>query len=557
MDEKHAPAHGRKNPGEADRSETDRSAPGIEKTSWDAVVVGAGPAGLAAALMLGRARREVLVIDSGSPRNRFASHMHGVLGNEGVPPAEFAAKGRREAEQYGIRFESGLVTQVETAGIGLRVTLKGGVGHEARALIVASGIADELPGIPGLAEHWGTGVLHCPYCHGWEVAGRRLGVLATSPASLHQARMVRQWSDRVVFFSAGAGPLDPAEEARLRSRGIEIVASPVVEVSGDEDRLSSARTEDGRLIELDAIFTAAEPRPHDDFLQGLDLERTELPFVPGSFLAVDPTGRTSHERVWAVGNVVNPMANVPMSIGAGSFAGAAVNGALIEQEFDDAVRSGGTSAGRPQSPAEFWEERYADADRVWSGRVNRVLADTASALEPGTALDLGCGEGGDAIWLAQQGWIATGVDLSPTAIERARAAAAEHGVAEDALRLETGDLAEWAADRSFDLVTCSFLQSWPVEIPRKEILRRATGFVAPGGHLLITAHAAAPSWAEQGEHGAHGHDFPSPASDLEALDLDPSRWEVLACELRDREASGPDGLPASLTDSVVLVRRLA
>ena len=301
---------------------------------WDAIVIGGGAAGLSAALLLGRARRRVLVVDAGSPRNRFADHMHGVLGNEGTPPADLLLRGRGEVADYGVELRDGAVETVRDEGARLAVTLADGGVELARALVVATGLTDELPDLPGLAERWGTSVLHCPYCHGWEVRDERIGILATSPMALHQARLVRQWSDRVTLLAGALGPLDPGEEARLRSRGVEVVAEPVVEVLGDGPRVTGVRTADGRLVELDAIFTAGAPRPHDAFLADLGLARADLPFGLGSFLAVDPTGRTSHERVWAVGNVVNPMANVPMAIGAGAFTGGAVNGALVEEDFD-------------------------------------------------------------------------------------------------------------------------------------------------------------------------------------------------------------------------------
>jgi SAM-dependent methyltransferase len=212
-----------------------------------------------------------------------------------------------------------------------------------------------------------------------------------------------------------------------------------------------------------------------------------------------------------------------------------------------------------QSPIDFWEERYRGAERVWSGRVNATLAALVGELEPGRALDLGCGEGGDAIWLAQNGWHATGVDLSPTAIERARAAANERGVTgrttfvaadlstyTDTARLTDGD--------RYDLVTASFLQS-PVELPREAILRAATRFVAPGGRLLIVGHAAAPSWSPP----EHMHDvvFPTPETDLAALHVDPAAWRTLVCEVRERAATAPDGADTVLLDSVVLVQRRA
>ena len=307
----------------------------MTENSWDVIIAGGGAAGLSAALMLGRSRRRVLVIDAGSPRNRNASHMHGVLGLEGIPPAELLARGRAEVEGYGVELAQGTVEGVERERGGLRVATSDGAALTARALVVATGLTDELPDVPGLAERWGSTVLHCPYCHGWEVRDRRLGVLTTSPLSLHQAELIRQWSDRVVVFTAGLGAMTPEAERRLRSRGIALEPEPVKGVLGEGTAIAAVLLDDGRQVPVDAIFTFGAPRPHDGFLAPLNLARAETPF--GSFLAVDPMGRTSDERIWAVGNVANPAANVPLSIGAGSFTGAAVNAALVAWDFDAAT----------------------------------------------------------------------------------------------------------------------------------------------------------------------------------------------------------------------------
>ena len=306
-------------------------------TARDAIVIGGSAAGLSAALLLGRARRTVLVIDAGRPRNRFAEHMHGVLGTEGAAPADFVRKGRAEAASYGVEFLDGVVDSVTDAERGVVVTLADGRVETARAVVVATGIADELPAIPGLAERWGKTVLHCPYCHGWEVRGERLGVLATSPMAPHQARLVRQWSDSVVLFTAAAGPIDPVDARRLRARNVDLVESAAVEVLGDGVQVTGVRTADGQVTALDALFTAGVPRPNDGFLAGLELPRTEFPMGLGSFLTVDQAGKTGHPRIWAAGNVVNPMATVPMAVGAGALTGGAVNGALMEEDFDLAV----------------------------------------------------------------------------------------------------------------------------------------------------------------------------------------------------------------------------
>jgi thioredoxin reductase len=187
-------------------------------SEWDVVVIGGGPAGLAAALMLGRSRRRVLVVDAGSPRNRFAAHMHGVLGNEGCAPADLLARGRAEVAGYGVRVVEDRVTRVDLTEHGVRVDLADGGPHGARAALVATGLRDELPEVPGLAQRWGTSVLHCPYCHGWEVRGQRLGLLLTSPLGLHAAELVRQLSDQVTVFAAGV-EVDETTRHRLRSRG--------------------------------------------------------------------------------------------------------------------------------------------------------------------------------------------------------------------------------------------------------------------------------------------------------------------------------------------------
>lgn len=210
-----------------------------------------------------------------------------------------------------------------------------------------------------------------------------------------------------------------------------------------------------------------------------------------------------------------------------------------------------SAASASGSARSWWEARYAEHDGIWSGRVNAVLADVASSLPPGRALDLGCGEGGDVLWLAGEGWDVTGVDLSVTAITRGSRAAVAAGV-EERTAFVAADLGAWTTAARFDLVTASFLQSWPVTIPRERILHRATGFVAPGGHLLVTAHAAPPH--DELPEDLRAYRFPTPADDLAALELG-AGWEVVAAELRPRTATTPEGAPHDVVDSVVLVRR--
>lgn len=207
----------------------------------------------------------------------------------------------------------------------------------------------------------------------------------------------------------------------------------------------------------------------------------------------------------------------------------------------------------PDDAVAFWEEKYAGSTGVWSGEPNRALVDEASDLSPGHALDLGCGEGGDALWLAARGWTVTGLDLSPTALARAEAATRATGLA-DRVRWEVADLADpatWPGDGPYDLVTACFLQT-PLEFPRTDVLRRAAGLVTPGGHLLVVAHAAPPPWADLPPERVD--EFHPAERELADLALD-ATWEVLVAEDRAREATGPDGQPGSLLDSVVRARR--
>ncbi|HEX3190956.1 MAG TPA: NAD(P)/FAD-dependent oxidoreductase, partial [Streptosporangiaceae bacterium] len=174
-----------------------------ENESYDVVVVGGGAAGLSGAVALARSRRSVLVIDAGDPRNAPAGHVHNFLSRDGIPPSELYAAGRTEVRRYGGRVETGRVTALARDGERFGVQISAQTGQRtvtARRLLVATGLRDVLPDVPGLAARWGIDVLHCPYCHGWEVRGQRIGVLATGPAAVHQALLFQQLSRHVTLL---------------------------------------------------------------------------------------------------------------------------------------------------------------------------------------------------------------------------------------------------------------------------------------------------------------------------------------------------------------------
>lgn len=321
-----------------------RAAAGSAKDTmrhYDVVVVGGGAAGLSGALTLGRARRSVLVIDAGEPRNAPAEGVHTYLGREGMAPAQLLAEGRAEVAAYGAEIVEGRVVTAERLSTGgFRVVLAGGSAVESDRLLVTTGLIDELPHVPGLAERWGRDVHHCPYCHGWEVRDQRIGVLATGPLAVHQALLWRQWSDDVtLFLHSGPEPDDDAYD-RLAARGIAVVDGEVTGLRVTEDRIDGVRLAGGRVIPCQALVVAPRFSARADVLTTLGLEPVDEEMgghVIGSRIAADPTGATEVPGVWVAGNVTSLAEQVIGAAAAGVRAGAAINADLIADETRRAV----------------------------------------------------------------------------------------------------------------------------------------------------------------------------------------------------------------------------
>ncbi len=296
--------------------------------SYDVVVVGGGAAGLSAALVLGRARRRVAVVDAGEPRNAPASHMHGFLSRDGMAPKDLLDAGRAEVAGYGVDLIDDHAVSIEA---GFAVRLASGPRMQARRILVATGVSDELPDIVGVRERWGRDLLHCPYCHGWEVRDQPVGVLGTLLGSVQHALLVRQWSDDVVFF-AHTYDLTASERIRLAARDIRVVTGHVAGLVVEDDRLTGVELADRRVVARTAVFVRPGNRPHDDgLLAGLGCDLT------AGFPLVDGTGLTSVPGVWAAGNVADPRAQVITSAGAGSAAAIAINADLVQEDVDRAV----------------------------------------------------------------------------------------------------------------------------------------------------------------------------------------------------------------------------
>ncbi|MEV6952557.1 NAD(P)/FAD-dependent oxidoreductase [Streptomyces sp. NPDC051183] len=309
---------------------------------FDVVVVGGGAAGLAGALTLARARRSVLVIDSGSPRNAPAAHMHGYLGHDGASPAELLAKGRAEVAGYGGEVRSGVVVAVDRLPDGeFLVRCADGGAVRARRLLVATGLVDELPAVPGLAARWGRDVLHCPYCHGWEVRDQPLAVLATGPLAVHQAQLWRQWTGQVTLLSH-TWHLTAEERELLAARGVRVVEGEVTGLAIAEDRLVGVTLADGGTVECRALVVAPRFAARAGVLTGLGMPVTSLErdgHVIGTCADADPaTGATALPGVWVAGNVGSPVQQVAGAAAQGVQVAAAVNADLVEEETRLALR---------------------------------------------------------------------------------------------------------------------------------------------------------------------------------------------------------------------------
>ncbi|WP_019145286.1 NAD(P)/FAD-dependent oxidoreductase [Aeromicrobium massiliense] len=302
-----------------------------EHETYDVVVVGGGPGGLSAALVLGRARRRVLVVDAGEPRNRYASHVHGFLTRDGVPPGELLELARDEVRGYGVEVRTGTVDGLERDDDALVVQVDGQACVRARRVIAAIGTDDELPDVPGLADGWGLDVLHCPYCHGREVSGRRVAVLATHPHAAHQARLVRQWTDDLVLLVNDVAELDDEARETLASRDVRLAEGALERVERDDDGPLRLHLAGGDVVEVDALFTVPAMRPAHSLLEKLGVSVDQTPMGPA--IGTGDHGRTNVPGVWAVGNVTDPTAQVVTAASHGALAGMDVNADLVEEDF--------------------------------------------------------------------------------------------------------------------------------------------------------------------------------------------------------------------------------
>ncbi|MBI3225400.1 MAG: NAD(P)/FAD-dependent oxidoreductase [Mycolicibacterium cosmeticum] len=511
--------------------------------TWDCIIVGGGAAGLSAALVLGRARRRTLVLDAGAQSNLAAHGIGGLLGHDGRPPAELYEMGRKEVGTYpSVEVRSATVVTARREGDNFVLTTADGHRVVTRRVLLAAGMHYEMPEIPGIAELWGRSVFHCPFCHGWEVRDQPLAVLAQGDRAAHIALLLRGWSDDIVVLSNGPAGLDTHQLDLLAGAGVTVDERPVAELRSQDGELAAVRFADGAQLARRGLLASVGLRQRSDLVAQLGLALAPPSPVAVDAVAVDPMYRTSVPGVFAAGDVCPGMPQVAAAVAAGSMAGAAVMQSLMS---DDVGLPGPPWPVFESTAAQHWDRHYGERERIWSGRVNKHLADTAGALSPGRALDLGCGEGGDAIWLARNGWQVVATDISGVALQRA---VDDAGEVRERIDFQRHDFAESFPAGEFDLVSAQFLHSM-VPLDRTAVLRRAVDAVAPGGRLVIVDHGAAPPWSKH-------KDYPFPTVDevLASLELGDG-WDRLRAEPVERDATGPDGEHGHLIDNVMVLQR--
>ncbi len=298
------------------------------QTDYDAIVIGGSFAGLSAAMQLARARRKILVLDAGKPRNRFAPASHGFLGQDGRSPQEIIETGRRQLMAYPtVEFEQAEAADATQEDGAFSVAF--GEGREVRAkrLVLATGMSDHLPDVPGMQELWGTGVLHCPYCHGYEVAGRKFAVFGVGPASAHQAALVRDWSDDVTLLTQGGDWLTPENRAMLAARGVMVDETPLARLIPQGRELEALEFQDGRRVPYGALFTGTRASFASPLAERLGCEIEQAPFGP--VLKTDMLKETSVPGVFAAGDAASPMYNATLASAAGVLAGVSAHQSLL------------------------------------------------------------------------------------------------------------------------------------------------------------------------------------------------------------------------------------
>ncbi|MGL4172673.1 MAG: FAD-dependent oxidoreductase [Actinomycetota bacterium] len=525
---------------------SDHFADAVER-HCDVAIVGGSAAGLAAALQISRQRRSVIVIDAGEPRNAPADHMHGYLGREGISPAKMAEITQEEVRSYGVEILGGDVVDISrTDDNSFRATLTGGHTVIARRVLAATGVVDELPDIDGLVEHWGQDVIHCPFCHGYEVRDLRIVQIITHPMGLHQAQLFCQLSADLTLVLHDGVAADHPEVDMLRAAGVSVIDERAQRIVSDErGRVESVEMVGGVRIAADAVVVGTRFRARADAFASLGLTTVDHPAGLGAYLETDESGATSVPGLYAAGNVADPRQQVLQAAAQGSWVGAMISSDLAREDIEFAGRSSGNQAD--------WDHRY-NKEQMWSGNPNPTLVSELEGVAPGRALDVGAGEGGDAVWLAEQGWQVTATDISSRALNRITAAAHERTLKLECLKADAN------AYRPFEIGVFDLVSAHYASIPRTPDNRGINNIldaVAPGGTLLIVSHDVR-AMRTQMEQNHHSQPFDPDAyvqvDDFLAPLAAALEWEITLHDKRPR-THGAASAAHHVDDIVLRARR--
>jgi thioredoxin reductase len=313
---------------------------------YDVVVVGGGVAGLSAALIFGRARRHVLVLDTGTPRNTPAQHAHGFLSRDGIPPLELVRLAGEELVAYpSVEVRSAHAVSVSVESRGFSLTLAQGQLVEARRVVLATGVTDVLPEIPGLAELWGRGVYHCPYCHGWEVRDKPWALLGEEPLAFERVALFRSWASQLVVLANGASGLPRTEKERLGKLGASLDERRIsrVERAGRDD--VHVRFEDGSSTRVGGLFIVPHQVQRSPLAEALGCELDEFAPTASRYVKADPaTGETTVSGVYAAGDMIGPMQSLILAAASGARAAYMLSHAMAIEDAEALLAPAGSSA---------------------------------------------------------------------------------------------------------------------------------------------------------------------------------------------------------------------
>lgn len=293
---------------------------------YDVIIVGGSVAGLSAALVLGRFRRHVLICDHQKPRNAPAEAAHNFFTRDGTPPAELLQIGREQLRPYAtVQYRAAEVTRLKPIADGFDVHTADGTIFQSRRVLLATGVRDELPAIPGLAEYWGQGgVHHCPYCHGWEVHDQKIVIIGNGEVIYHLAALLSALSPDIAACLYGDPPPTAEQQRRLQQMGVTLYDAAIESIVGDSGQVRGVRLGDGRLLACQAIFVGTKPRPHSPLAQEMGCQFDERGYVQ-----VDMLGRTSVSNLYAAGDMVTPFHQLIAAAASGTAAGSGINTDMV------------------------------------------------------------------------------------------------------------------------------------------------------------------------------------------------------------------------------------